>query len=82
MLADAVDALAAVRGRARSADGVAEVVVDGSGTLVSVTLAEAATRLPAERLSALMLETAQAATRAARLRRHAVLDDLAADLGR
>ncbi|BBY17333.1 YbaB/EbfC family nucleoid-associated protein [Mycolicibacterium litorale] len=81
-LEEAIDALRAVRGRARSADGVAEIVVDGRGRLVSVTLADAVTRLPAARIASLVLETAQAAARSATAHRHAVLDDLVADLGR
>jgi transposase len=82
MLDDALDALAAVHGRARSADGVAEVVVDARGGLVSLTLGDAGTRLPAARIAALVLETAQAAARGVSAERHAVLDDLVADLGR
>lgn len=81
-LADAVGALGAVRGRATSADGLVEVVVDARGALVSLTLADAATRQPAGRIAALVLETAQTAAGAARQHRHAVLDDLTADLGR
>jgi hypothetical protein len=81
-LEDALDALAAVRGRARSADGVVDVAVDGGGRLVSVALADAVARLPAARLGALVVETAHAAARDASAQRHAVLGGLAADLGR
>ncbi|WP_193046044.1 YbaB/EbfC family nucleoid-associated protein [Mycolicibacterium baixiangningiae] len=81
-LDEAIDALAAVRGRARSADGVAEVVVDGRGGLVSLTLTDAVALLPAKRIAALVLETVQAAAHGASAQRHAVLDDLVADLGR
>jgi DNA-binding protein YbaB len=81
-LEDAVDALKRGYGRARSADGVVDVVVDGHGLLVSLTLAETASRLPAERLSAVIVETVQAAARGASAQRHAVLGDVATDLGR
>lgn len=78
----AFDALTEAHGRARSPDGVVDVVVDGRGGLVSLTLGDAVARLPAARIAALVLETAQAAARGASAARHAVLDDLVADLGR
>ncbi|KUI32789.1 hypothetical protein AU194_25805 [Mycobacterium sp. GA-2829] len=81
-LADAADALAAGRGRARSADGVVAAEVDGHGILLALTLADPATRLPPERLGAAIVETVQAAARDARVRRHAVLGDLIAELDR
>lgn len=81
-LADAADALAAGRGRARSADGVVDAEVDGHGVLVALTLADTAARLPPERLGAAIVETVQAAARDARVRRHAVLGDLIAELDR
>jgi DNA-binding protein YbaB len=81
-LEDALDALAAVRGRARSADGLVDVVVDGGGRLVSVALADAVARLPAARMAALVVETAHAAAGEAAAQRQAVLGGLAADLGR
>lgn len=81
-LAEADDALTVLRGRACSADGAAEVVVDGGGRLVSLTLAESVTALTAARIAALVVDTERAAARDALARRHAVLDDLTADLGR
>jgi hypothetical protein len=81
-LEDALDALTAVRGRARSADGEVDVVVDGGGRLVSVALADAVARLPAARRGALVVETVDAAARDASAQRLAVLGGLAADLGR
>jgi DNA-binding protein YbaB len=82
VLAEAADTLAAVRGRARSADGAVEVAVDGHGRLVSVALAESVTRLPAARIAALVVDTARAAAGEASARREAVLGDVVVDLGR
>jgi hypothetical protein len=81
-LAAAVDALSKGSGRARAADGVVDAVVDGRGLLVSLTLAETASRLSAERLSAVIVETVRAAAREASVQRYAVLGDLITDLGR
>ncbi|MCK0174509.1 MULTISPECIES: YbaB/EbfC family nucleoid-associated protein [Mycobacteriaceae] len=80
--AGATEALAAVRGRAQSSDGVVTAAVDGAGTLISLTLAESACRLPAARIGPLIVETVQTAGRAALQRRQAVLLDLCTDLGR
>lgn len=82
VLADAVEALSTGYGRARSADGVVDAVVDGRGLLMSLTLAETASRVPAERLGAVIVETVRAAARGASAQRHAVLGDLITDLGR
>ncbi|MBO0677785.1 YbaB/EbfC family nucleoid-associated protein [Mycolicibacterium sp. S2-37] len=82
LCADAAEALAAVRGRARSADGVVTAVVDGGGTLVSLTLTDAVAGLPAARIGPLIVETAHAAGRAALSRREAVLLNLLTDLDR
>lgn len=81
-LGDANDALTAAQGRARSADGAVEAVVDGAGLLVTLTLADTVCRPPPARLSAAIVETVRAAASDARLRRQSVLRDLIADLGR
>ncbi|KUI36571.1 hypothetical protein AU195_13160 [Mycobacterium sp. IS-1496] len=81
-LSAAVDALAGLRAEATSPDGDVRAAVDGGGLLVSVTLAESVTRLPASRIAALVVETTQAAARAACAHRQAVLGDVVADLGR
>lgn len=82
VLDEALEALAASGGLARSSDGVVEVAVDGHGRLVSVAFAEAVTRMPAARIAALVVETTQAAVRKASGHRQVVLGDVAADLGR
>lgn len=76
------EALAAVCGEARSPDGDVRATVDCDGRLVALTLDKKASRLPAERLAALIVETVHAADREASARRLAVLGDLIADLGR
>lgn len=80
--AEAAEALAGLRGRARSADGAVEAVVDCHGALVSLTLAQGIGALGAERMGALIVATTQAAGRAARSRRRSVLDDFFTDTGR
>jgi DNA-binding protein YbaB len=80
--AEAAEALAGLRGRARSADGAVEAVVDGHGALMALTLAPDIGALGAERIGALIVATTQAAGRAARLRRRTVLDDFFTDTGR
>ncbi|KUI30110.1 hypothetical protein AU196_05750 [Mycobacterium sp. IS-1742] len=81
-LAAAADALAGIRTEATSPDGDVRAAVDGRGLLVSMTLAESVTRLPASRIAALVVETTRAAAREAFAHRQAVLGDVVADLGR
>lgn len=81
-LSNAGEAMAAVRGEARSPDGDIRATVDGSGRLVALTLEEEAPRIPAERLAALIVETVHSAAREASAQRLVVLGDLVADLGR
>lgn len=76
------EALAAVRGRAESSDGAVTALVDAAGILVSLTLTDWATRLTAAALGALIVETTQAARRAALSQREAVLLDILTDLDR
>lgn len=81
-LSKAGEAMTAACGEARSPDGDIAATVDGSGRLVALTLDGKASRIPAERLAALIVETVQSAAREASAQRLAVLGDLVADLGR
>jgi hypothetical protein len=81
-LGNAADALAALRGRARSPGRDVEAVVDGRGALVSLWLAESAVRLSRAEVGARIVATAHAAALDASRRRNEVIADLVVDLGR
>lgn len=66
----------------RSTDGLAEVVVDGSGGMVDLRLPPSLFGLSADRLRAAIVEAAADAEYRARASRQSVLDRLREDLWR
>lgn len=68
------DALAAIRARESSADGIVTVEVDGCGRLLGLTLTEEANQLSPIGFEQLVLETCAVATRRAVARRHALIE--------
>lgn len=76
------DELAGLHGHASSPARDAEAVVDSRGTLVSLWLGDAITRMAPETVGALIVETARAAAGDARRRRREVLHELLTDIDR
>lgn len=76
---DLQDALAAVRGGARSESGDVRVVAEGSGAIVELHLESAALSRSADELGRVIVETAEAAARAAYSRHAEVLREYSSD---